>query len=124
MDEVGCRKQPRTLEGGSQAGARHCQPQPGFSRYPYVTIHQIYTRTSLAILPANCPKFLPFQAPSIMSSSEVDIGSLSPAQQAALEQYTAVTNQGVEAALPLLQRTQWNVQVGVDCCPCAFTKPS
>jgi FAS-associated factor 2 len=46
-----------------------------------------------------------------MSAPAIDISSLSADQQAALEQYTAVTNQEVEAAIPLLQRTQWNVQV-------------
>jgi hypothetical protein len=47
-----------------------------------------------------------------MASSEVDIGQLSDSQQEVLQQYTAVTNQELEAAIPLLQRSQWNVQVG------------
>jgi UBA-like domain len=46
-----------------------------------------------------------------MAAPAIDISSLSADQQAVLEQYTAVTNQEVEAAIPLLQRTQWNVQV-------------
>jgi FAS-associated factor 2 len=46
-----------------------------------------------------------------MANPEVDVGQLSESQQLALEQYTAVTNQDVEAAVPLLQRSQWNVQV-------------
>jgi FAS-associated factor 2 len=46
-----------------------------------------------------------------MANSEVDINQLSESQQQALEQYTAVTNQEVEAAIPLLQRSQWNLQV-------------
>jgi FAS-associated factor 2 len=41
----------------------------------------------------------------------MDLGQLSPAQQEALQQYTAVTDQEVEAAIPILQRSQWNVQV-------------
>jgi hypothetical protein len=51
-----------------------------------------------------------------MASPEVDIGQLSESQQLALEQYTAVTNQEPNAAIPLLQRSQWNLQV---CCPAA-----
>lgn len=42
---------------------------------------------------------------------EVDIGQLSQSQQEALQQYTAVTDQEVQAAVPILQRAQWNVQV-------------
>ncbi len=41
----------------------------------------------------------------------VDLGELSSSQQEALEQYTAVTNQEIHDAVPLLQRSQWNVQV-------------
>lgn len=41
----------------------------------------------------------------------VDLAQLSPDQQAALEQYTAVTAQDVKDAVPLLERSQWNVQV-------------
>jgi FAS-associated factor 2 len=46
-----------------------------------------------------------------MASEAVDIGQLSESQQLALQQYTSVTDQDVEAAIPLLQRSQWNVQV-------------
>jgi FAS-associated factor 2 len=46
-----------------------------------------------------------------MASSTVDLGSLTDEQQAALQQYTAVTDQEIEAAVPLLQRSQWNLQV-------------
>lgn len=38
-------------------------------------------------------------------------GQLSPSQQEALQQYLQVTNQEVKDAVPLLQRSQWNVQV-------------
>ncbi|KFX93594.1 hypothetical protein V495_00936 [Pseudogymnoascus sp. VKM F-4514 (FW-929)] len=44
---------------------------------------------------------------------EVDIGQLSQSQQEALQQYTAVTDQEVQAAVPILQRAQWNVQLAV-----------
>jgi FAS-associated factor 2 len=41
----------------------------------------------------------------------VDLDSLSQDQRSSLEQYTAVTNQDIEAAIPVLQRAEWNVQV-------------
>lgn len=44
-------------------------------------------------------------------SGSGDIGQLSEDQQTALQQFTAVTDQSVETAIPLLQRCQWNVQV-------------
>lgn len=43
--------------------------------------------------------------------SAVDIGQLSPEQQQALQQYTDVTGQEITNAIPLLERSQWNVQV-------------
>jgi len=46
-----------------------------------------------------------------MSSSSADISSLTEEQQSSLQQYTSITNQEVDAAIPLLQRSQWNVQV-------------
>jgi len=46
-----------------------------------------------------------------MSSSSADISSLTEEQQSILQQYTSITNQEVDAAIPLLQRSQWNVQV-------------
>jgi len=49
-----------------------------------------------------------------MASPEVDIAQLSEAQQLALQQYTSVTDQEIGAAIPLLQRSQWNVEVGED----------
>ena len=42
---------------------------------------------------------------------EFDLSQLSAAQQEALQQYTDVTSQEVKDAIPLLQRSQWNVQV-------------
>jgi FAS-associated factor 2 len=41
----------------------------------------------------------------------MDLDSLSQDQRASLDQYTAVTNQALEAAIPILQRAEWNVQV-------------
>ena len=46
-----------------------------------------------------------------MADVEVDIGQLSESQQEPLQQYTNVTNQETKAAVPLLERSQWNVQV-------------
>jgi hypothetical protein len=46
-----------------------------------------------------------------MAAPAMDISGLSADQLDVLEQYTDVTHQEVEAAIPLLQRTQWNVQV-------------
>ncbi|KAG0651466.1 UBX domain-containing 10 [Hyphodiscus hymeniophilus] len=48
-----------------------------------------------------------------MASQEVDVGQLSESQQLALQQYTAVTDQDVNSAIPLLQRSQWNVQIAI-----------
>ncbi|XXH05767.1 PAB-dependent poly(A)-specific ribonuclease subunit 3 [Hypoxylon texense] len=47
------------------------------------------------------------------SNGDVDISQLSPEQQSALEQYTQVTAQDIKDAVPLLQRSQWNVQIAV-----------
>jgi FAS-associated factor 2 len=46
-----------------------------------------------------------------MASSAIDLAALTPDQQATLQQFTALTNQEIEAAVPLLQRCEWNVQV-------------
>jgi hypothetical protein len=46
-----------------------------------------------------------------MASSEGDISQLSEEQQLALQQYVGVTDQDIQAAIPLLARSQWNVQV-------------
>lgn len=42
---------------------------------------------------------------------EFDIAQLTPTQQEALQQYTSVTDQDIKDAVPILQRSQWNVQV-------------
>ncbi|KAK6539986.1 hypothetical protein TWF694_008819 [Orbilia ellipsospora] len=46
-------------------------------------------------------------------SSSGDISTLTEAQQAALAQYIAVTNQDATAATSLLQRCQWNVEIAI-----------
>jgi FAS-associated factor 2 len=43
----------------------------------------------------------------------IDINHLSSEQQAALEQYTLVTAQDIKDAVPLLERSQWNVQIAI-----------
>jgi len=45
------------------------------------------------------------------STGDFDLSQLSASQQEALQQYTDVTSQEVQDAVPLLQRSQWNVQV-------------
>lgn len=50
---------------------------------------------------------------SATMADEVDIAALTEEQQAALQQYTAVTDQDLAAAVPLLQRCQWNVQIAI-----------
>lgn len=46
-----------------------------------------------------------------MSGAETDIGQLSQSEQEALQTYIGVTGQDAAEAIPLLQRSQWNVQV-------------
>ncbi|KAL2069323.1 hypothetical protein VTL71DRAFT_15661 [Oculimacula yallundae] len=48
-----------------------------------------------------------------MATPGTDVSELSESQQLALQQYTAVTDQDVAAAIPLLQRSQWNVQIAI-----------
>lgn len=43
--------------------------------------------------------------------ADFDLGQLSASQQEALQQYTDVTSQEIKDAIPLLERSQWNVQV-------------
>ena len=50
-------------------------------------------------------------ASNSMSSVGFDPSQLTDAQQEALGTYTAVTNQEASAAVPLLRRSEWNVQV-------------
>jgi len=46
-----------------------------------------------------------------MSEPSLDIAQLTEDQQLALQQYTSVTDQDIDSAVPLLQRCQWNAQV-------------
>jgi FAS-associated factor 2 len=48
-----------------------------------------------------------------MSSSPPDISQLSESQQEALQTYTSFTDQDPLAAVPLLQRSEWNVQIAI-----------
>lgn len=45
-------------------------------------------------------------------SSGVDVSQLSDSEKTALDTYTAVTGQEPSSAVPLLRRSEWNVQVG------------
>ena len=46
-----------------------------------------------------------------MADTVDDTGQLSPSQQDALQQFMQFTNQEAKDAIPLLTRSQWNVQV-------------
>ncbi|KAL8692367.1 MAG: hypothetical protein Q9218_002586 [Villophora microphyllina] len=48
-----------------------------------------------------------------MAGQDVDPSQLSESQQEALGTYTAVTNQEPAAAIQLLERSQWNVQIAI-----------
>ncbi|KAL5114335.1 UBX domain-containing protein 10 [Pleosporales sp. CAS-2024a] len=48
-----------------------------------------------------------------MASPTVDMAALTADQQSALQQFTAVTDQDVAAAVPLLRRCEWNVQIAI-----------
>ncbi|QPG93598.1 hypothetical protein C2857_001088 [Epichloe festucae Fl1] len=48
-----------------------------------------------------------------MADSGDDVGQLSQTQQEALQQYVQVTDQKVQEAIPLLRRSQWNVQIAI-----------
>lgn len=48
-----------------------------------------------------------------MTSASIDLSALTEEQQLALQQFTSVTDQDLEAAVPLLQRCQWNAQIAI-----------
>ena len=48
-----------------------------------------------------------------MADSTIDLTTLTEDQQLALQQFTSVTDQDVSAALPLLQKCQWNAQIAI-----------
>lgn len=45
------------------------------------------------------------------TDADFDLEQLSASQQEALQQYADVTGQEIKDAIPLLERSQWNVQV-------------
>ncbi|KAK4215837.1 hypothetical protein QBC37DRAFT_418277 [Rhypophila decipiens] len=47
------------------------------------------------------------------SDSNFDLSQLTQDQQQALQQYTDVTSQDIKDAVPLLERSQWNVQIAI-----------
>jgi len=49
--------------------------------------------------------------------ADVNVEQLAAEQQEALQQYMAVTNQEPKDAIPLLERSQWNVQVSLGISP-------
>lgn len=53
----------------------------------------------------------PATTKSTMTDSSFDPAELSDSQQLALGTYTSMTNQEPSAAIPLLRRSEWNVQV-------------
>ncbi|KAJ5385506.1 hypothetical protein N7517_003417 [Penicillium concentricum] len=48
-----------------------------------------------------------------MSQPEVDLDQLSDSEKSALEMYMAVTSQEPSEAIPILRRSQWNVQIAI-----------
>lgn len=48
-----------------------------------------------------------------MAESSTDISALTEEQQLALQQFTSVTDQDLQAAVPLLQKCQWNAQIAI-----------
>ncbi|KKO97830.1 hypothetical protein THAR02_10070 [Trichoderma harzianum] len=48
-----------------------------------------------------------------MADNADDTGQLSPSQQDALQQFMQLTNQEAKDAIPLLTRSQWNVQIAI-----------
>lgn len=55
-------------------------------------------------------------------ANESDMTSMSESQMEALQQLVAVTQMDVDAARPLLERSQWNVQVSAPPSPGADLK--
>ncbi|KAI9651638.1 MAG: hypothetical protein M1831_000571 [Alyxoria varia] len=48
-----------------------------------------------------------------MPSTDFDLEKLTEQQQLALQQFTSVTDQELTAAVPLLQKCEWNVQIAI-----------
>ncbi|KAL2257309.1 hypothetical protein VTK26DRAFT_343 [Humicola hyalothermophila] len=47
------------------------------------------------------------------TEAEFDLSRLSASQQQSLQQFTDVTGQEIQDAIPLLERSQWNVQIAI-----------
>ena len=77
-----------------------CTDQPKISTYIL-----LYLNINIKI------HILPTHAISNMSNHDFDPMQLNESQQLALGTYTSVTNQEPSAAVLLLQRSEWNVQV-------------
>lgn len=48
-----------------------------------------------------------------MADSGIDLSTLTEDQQLALQQFTSVTDQNLETAVPLLRRCEWNPQIAI-----------
>lgn len=48
-----------------------------------------------------------------MAGTSTDLSALTQEQQLALQQFTSVTDQTLEAAIPLLRKCQWNAQIAI-----------
>ena len=57
------------------------------------------------------------------TDTDFDVSQLSADEQQALQQYLDVTGQSVKDAVPLLERSQWNVQVSSSVLPGAAGDP-
>ena len=57
------------------------------------------------------------------TESDFDLSQLSPSQLESLQQYTDFTSQDVKDAVPLLERSQWNVQVQIPIYPIGGVPP-
>ncbi|KAL2017611.1 hypothetical protein VTK56DRAFT_1931 [Thermocarpiscus australiensis] len=50
---------------------------------------------------------------AMTNQADFDLSRLTPSQQEALQMYTDVTSQEIKDAIPLLERSQWNVQIAI-----------
>ena len=84
-------------------------------------LDNLVIRGRVSLANTSCPSLSPpgitvlscgfFYAGAMAGNSEVDLSQLSPDQQDALRQFADVTGQEIRDAIPLLERSQWNVQV-------------
>ena len=80
---------------------------------PYFNMHEPRTNPEFLLTLTSTSKYniFPTHAISNMSNHDFDPMQLNESQQLALGTYTSVTNQEPSAAVLLLQRSEWNVQV-------------